>query len=90
MPETTRVTCSISQVLIQYAREHAIEFTRIKKQTFAGRAEIKFSSFNNHCLKMASCTTRAHAATFSKFQIENGIEYLVDFSRIFAARYQMV
>jgi hypothetical protein len=90
MPEATRVTCSISQILIQYAREHAIEFTWIKKQTFAGRAEIKFSSFNNHCLEMAPYTTRTLTAAFAKFQIENGIEYFVDFGRILASCYQAV
>ena len=90
MPEAARAIWACSRILIQYAREHAVELTWIKKQTFAGRAEIKFSSFNNHCLEMASCTTRALAAAFSKFQIENGIEYLVDFGRIFAARYQVV
>jgi hypothetical protein len=90
MPEATRTICSLSQVLIQYAWEHAIELTRIKKQTFAGRTEVELGSFNNHCLEMASNAARALAAAFAKFQVENGIEYLVDFGRIFASRYQTV
>ena len=90
MPEAARAICACSRILIQYAREYAVELTRIKKQTFAGRAEIKFSSFNNHCLEMAPYTTRTLTAAFAKFQIEDGIEYLVDFRRILASCYQAI
>jgi hypothetical protein len=90
MPEAARAICACSPILIQYAREHAVELTQIKKQTFAGRTEIKFSSFNNYCLEMAPYTTRTLTAAFAKFQIENGIEDLVDFRRILASSYQAV
>ena len=90
MPEAASTVCAFSQAQIEYAREHAIEFAGIKKQAFAGGAEIKLGSFDNHSLELAPAAAWALAATFAKLQIENGIEYLVYFSRIFASSYQVV
>jgi hypothetical protein len=84
MPEAALNSCLFLLNLIQYAREHAFELARIKKQAFAGRAEIELGSIDNHCLEMASTTAWTLAAAFAKFQINNGIEHFLDTGPIFA------
>jgi len=88
MPEATLNICLFPLTLIQYAREHAFEFARIKKQAFTGRAEIELGSIDNHRLKMASTTAWTLAAAFAKFQIENGIEHssILDASLLSASK----
>jgi len=88
MPEATRIGCGFP--LTQNAREHAIELAWIKKQAFAGRAEIKLGTFDNHCLEMASAAARTLAATLVKIQIVNGIERFGDAVRVFACGQQAV
>ena len=90
MPEAALDICLFVLTLIEYSREHAFELARIKKQAFAGRAEIELGSIDNYCLEMASIAARALAVAFAKFQIDNGIEHFLDTGRIFARSQQAV
>jgi hypothetical protein len=88
MPEVTRIVCGFR--LTQNAGKHAFELAWIKKQAFAGRAEIKLGIFDNDCLEMASAAARTLAATRAKIQLVHGVECFGDTVRVFAGSQQAV
>jgi hypothetical protein len=88
MPEVTRIVCGF--LLTQNAGKHALEFAWIKKQAFAGRAEIELGIFDNHCLEMAPAAARTLAATRTKIKKMNGVERFGDTVCVFAGSQQAV
>ena len=90
MPEAALNIFLFSLTLIQYAREYPFELARIKKQAFAGRAEIELGTIDNHCFEMASPAARTLAAALVKFQVDNGVEHFFDIGPIFTCSQQAV